>query len=699
MRKVAALGWMAVVMLMTAGVAPLPDDVHVIRSKTSGRWSDAGTWEGDKIPAKGARVQIRPGHVVEYDLSSDTPLRTIHVAGRLTFATDRDTRLDVGLIRIQTGETFVEEGFDCHMVHRADHGGGHQGEAALEIGTPESPVPADHTATVTLVHFDGADPMSLPAIVACGGRLDIHGAPMRRTWVKLQQTAAVGETRLFLAEPVADWRAGDRIIITGTNRQRPFAGQSTDHVTDQPTTEERIIRSVASWKFRDFTEDRDGLVIELDRPLEHPHSADDGYAAEVANLSRNVRIESADPDGVRGHTMYHRDSSGSISYAEFRHLGKRDVLGRYPIHFHLTGDSMRGSSVVGVSIWDSHNRWITLHGARYMVVRDCVGYQSVGHGFFLEDGTEVFNVLDRNLAVQALVGKPLPDQALPYDHNDGAGFWWANSLNSFTRNVAAECDQHGFRFEVEKTAQFDPVLAIAQRDGTVKQVDIRTLPFIRFEGNEIHTQRRFGMNLGGIRGMTYSGDSTQPESIGGDVDGVGPDRHHPFIIRDLKVWDTHWPFHAGSPSVFVHSLDIFDCEYGLWRCVMDLHQYRRLSIREVKANALFFPMGGHGPDIHLEDGVPTFPSLDPVDDFAPVTIITGVRARPDGLLEVSGVATDDHRIVSVNVNGHSATATEPNFAQWTITLPRSDAARITSQAEDAAGNVEPQPHTASASAH
>ena len=91
---------------------------------------------------------------------------------------------------------------------------------------------------------------------------------------------------------------------------------------------------------------------------------------------------------------------------------------------------MRGSSVVGASIWDSGNRWLTIHGTNYLVVRDCVGYQSVGHGFFLEDGTEVYNVLDRNLAVQAYVGKPLPKQVLPFDENDGAGFWWANSLNT-----------------------------------------------------------------------------------------------------------------------------------------------------------------------------------------------------------------------------------------------------------------------------
>ena len=138
------------------------------------------------------------------------------------------------------------------------------------------------------------------------------------------------------------------------------------------------------------------------------HKGTGDYRAAVANLSRNVIVESAEPDGLRGHTMYHHGSAGAISYAEFRHLGKENVLGRYSIHFHLCGDTMRGSYVIGASIWDSHNRWITIHGTNYLVVRDCVGFQSVGHGFFLEDGTEVYNVLDRNLAVQAFAGKPLP---------------------------------------------------------------------------------------------------------------------------------------------------------------------------------------------------------------------------------------------------------------------------------------------------
>jgi hypothetical protein len=136
-------------------------------------------------------------------------------------------------------------------------------------------------------------------------------------------------------------------------------------VRANPRTEERIIRAV------------EGSLVTIDTPLDLAHFHSEECRGEVADLSRNVIIESADPGGVRGHTMYHRDSSGSISYAEFRHLGKRGKLGKYSIHFHRPGDTMRGSSVIGASIWDSANRWITIHGTNDLVVRDCVGYGSI----------------------------------------------------------------------------------------------------------------------------------------------------------------------------------------------------------------------------------------------------------------------------------------------------------------------------------
>ena len=552
------------------GATAAGDDaaVDLIRSARSGPWSAPATWEGGAVPGAGVRVQVRPGHVVVYDLSSDAVIRSIHVAGTLTFASDRDTRLATGLIKIQAGEDASEDGFDCDAHLPGPVAGATR--PALEVGTPDRPVSPDHTAVIRLAYVEGMDRQTCPSIVCCGGRMDFHGAPMSRTWVKLGGTAAAGSNRVNLAEPTTGWKVGDRVIVTATRgdngtggtRRRKAGAQATAEAKDRggyrtdaepgvPVyTEERIVRGI------------DGDHLTLDRPLDFEHLGAGEYRGEVANLSRNVVVESADPGGVRGHTMYHRGSSGSISYAEFRHLGKEGVLGKYSLHFHRAGDTMRGSSVVGASIWDSGNRWVTIHGTNYLVVRDCVGYRSVGHGFFLEDGTEVNNVLDRNLAVQAYVAKKLPEQVLPFDQNEGAGFWWADSRNSFTRNVTCENDRYGYRFEA--TPNRDPGLTfpVLQADGSRRAIDVRTLPFIRFEGNESHCDGKYGLNLGE------------------GVDRVGPDSRHPFVIKNMKIWKAHYAFRPESPSVLVDGMTIYRADYGVYNPNYDHHVYRGLSIIE-----------------------------------------------------------------------------------------------------------------------
>jgi hypothetical protein len=517
----------------------------IVRSARSGPWSAPATWEGGKVPSAGARVQVRTGHTVTYDLKSDQVIRSIHVAGTLTFTREQDTRLAVGLIKLQPGDRTTEAGFDCD-AHLAEPEPG-KPRPALEVGTPVDPIPAKHTALIRLTQVNGLDKNSCPAIVCCGGRMDFHGTPLSRAWVKLGATARQGDQTVTLAEPVSGWKAGDRIIVTMTGLA-PTSGYP--HPGPDPkgtTTEERSIRSL------------DGTKLTLNAPLEHEHLGAGIYRGEVANLSRNVVVESADPKGERGHTMYHKYSAGSISYAEFRHLGKEGILGRYALHYHLCGDSMRGSFVIGASIWDSANRWLAIHGTNYLIVRDNVGYRSKGHGFFLEDGTEVYNILDRNLAVGARPAKPLPQQALAFDHNDGAGFWWANSRNTFTRNVAVENGQYGFRYE----AMAPLVLPIQQPDGSRKQVDIRTLPFVRFDDNEGHSQTGlYDVKLG----------------TSGDKDGVGPDTKHPFIIRNLLIWNGHYAFDTRMPSVLIDGLRQHKTVYGYRAMNCDNHVYRNITL-------------------------------------------------------------------------------------------------------------------------
>ena len=656
--------------------APKPVNIVMIRSAQSGPWSDPKTWEGGQLPAAGNSVQIREGHEIVYDRNSDQALRSIFVAGRLSFATDRDTRLDVGIITIQNGNDTTEHGFDCKgpspVVDAL------KPKATLEVGSAETPIDAEHHALIRLVFFEGMDPQSAPAIVCCGGRMDFHGAPLNRTWLKLGEDAKKGSSEVVAAEAVTGWRVGDRLIVVGNVRQSKIEKtfvKDPGGVRDRTQTEERTLVAV------------NGTRLTLDNPLDYDHAGSGDFRTEVANLSRNVVVESADPEKVRGHTMYHKHSAGSISYAEFRHLGKEGVLGRYTLHFHVVGDTMRGSSVVGASIWDSGNRWITIHGTNYLVVRDCVGYNSIGHGYFLEDGTEQYNVLDRNLAVQARHGKILPDQVLPFDHNDGAGFWCGNCLNTFTRNVAAECDEYGYRFDMTKNDKFDPVLTVSLLDGSAKAIDIRTQPYVRFEDNEAHTQRRHAFNLGGFGSEGNINGPDAGKILG--VAGVGPDAKHPFVLSHCRAWDVHWSFHTLSPYVIVDDFNVSNAEYGIWRTPTENHVYHGIKFTGVKeAN---FTGQGKVRDAGLPGEVdPASTQL--VDDLPPQTIVTSTTRTADGKVLVRGTSADNGAIKQVLVNGQPATATRPNFAEWEITCDVPADGTLTAATEDAAGNVEKLAH-------
>jgi hypothetical protein len=673
-------------------------------------------------------VLVTRGTNLIYDVQSDVKLRLVQVVGKLSFARDRDTLLNVGVLKVQNSNVCSESGFACdfHDVNKAGEPAsapdGHM--PALEVGTFENPIPAEFTARIRLHYFQGA----------------------KRT-----------------------------IYDHGVPRNNPNA----------VSTESRRVTKI------------DGRTITLDRPLEHEHFGTGDYRSEVANLSRNVIIESADPAGVRGHTIYHMFSRGGISFARFAHLGKEGVLGRYAIHFHLVGNTMRGSSVLGAAIVDSHNRWITIHGTNHLVVRDCIGYQSVGHGFFLEDGTEVYNVLDRNLGIQAYAGKKLPDQVLSFDPNDGGAFWWANGRNTFVRNTACENNRYGFRYDSQRRSNFNSTLSVMMPDGKERKIDIRTIPFYRFEDNETHTE--------GLYGVTIAG-----------TDLASPDIMHPHIVKDLTIWNVHYALRPHVPKMWIENVKINHATYGIYRPELDHHVYRNLYLTQISARALGragradghgsgtpaiqhgpfsyenvtlenvrtdnpliclntmspeHPQEGHFRNIVLknatsrsqvvDDMVPAttriklqqpityyfhdFPSkgqtakvvsvkylqlmqdakydslegftgknarlaivskvefpqlLDPVDDLPPATVVTyppsGATVKLiDGTLIVRGTTTDNVRTKRVVVNGIQAKDVDYNFHQWEARLTNIKQGKLTLEArsEDESGNVERTPHT------
>ncbi|MBC8116469.1 MAG: hypothetical protein H7062_18925, partial [Candidatus Saccharimonas sp.] len=217
-----------------------------------------------------------------------------------------------------------------------------------------------------------------------------------------------------------------------------------------------------------------------------------------------------------------------------------------------------------------------------------------------------------NLAVEARATKKLPKQVLPFDQNEGAGFWWANSLNTFTRNVATANDQYGFRYEATQTSALKLIMPVLQPDGSEKEVDIRTLPFVRFEDNEVHSNHGlYGINLGE------------------GVNRVGPDARHPFVVRNTKIWNVHYGLRPQVPSLLVENMTI-QSHYGVYHPNFDNHVYRNLTIRGTNTE----PFNRGHDDLSLQHGVVTVDGL----------TLDGCRSGGMPLIQIS----DD------NATGHAA---------------------------------------------
>ena len=90
-----------------------------------------------------------------------------------------------------------------------------------------------------------------------------------------------------------------------------------------------------------------------------------------------------------------------IQGVEFAQMGQGGRLGHYPVHFHMARKTPPDTFVKDSSINESMTRWIVLHSTLGVTVPRNVGYKSIGHGFYLEDGTETDNKFYSNIGIFA----------------------------------------------------------------------------------------------------------------------------------------------------------------------------------------------------------------------------------------------------------------------------------------------------------
>ena len=385
-------------------------------------WSNPATW-GGAVPGPGAHVVVPQGRRIVLDVSPP-PLASLTVHGVLAFART-DLALTVGWV----------------MVH-----------GMFEVGTEEAPFAERAVITLTGALDENVGGMGARGLVAMGGgRIELHGA--RRAdvdWAVLAEPARPGDTSLALAlvEPnktVLGWRPGDLLAIAPSGRD--------------PLQAEAVTVTAVS-----------GARVSFSPPLRFPHSAELSVIAgrvvderaEVGLLTRNIVVQGGGDGLARqlgGHIMIMAGSVGRIEGTELRHMGQMGRLGRYPIHWHLTGvapiDYARFNS-----IWNSFHRAVVLHRTDGVEVRGNVAANIWSHTYVVgEDGTETGNTVEDNLGIltkrlpdSAFVlkrhGEPGADTAAAQDEWRPATFWVNNPNNAVHRNRAAGgLDAIGFFYD------------------------------------------------------------------------------------------------------------------------------------------------------------------------------------------------------------------------------------------------------------
>jgi hypothetical protein len=134
--------------------------------------------------------------------------------------------------------------------------------------------------------------------------------------------------------------------------------------------------------------------------------------------------------------MVHSGGKGFIQGVELYRMGQTNILGRYPIHFHLLGDSCPTCFFRDSSVHRSYYRCISVHGTNNMTVSENVAYDVIGFCYYLEDGVEQYNTISHNLVAHVhTLGPEIPSG-------------WAQTTNMYnqtsTLTLPADVTASGF---------------------------------------------------------------------------------------------------------------------------------------------------------------------------------------------------------------------------------------------------------------
>ncbi|XP_078678580.1 cell surface hyaluronidase CEMIP2-like [Branchiostoma floridae x Branchiostoma belcheri] len=327
---------------------------------------------------------------------------------------------------------------------------------------------------------------------------------------------SAGAYVINLKDDVTSWQPGDHIVLASTDYDMEQAEEF--QLLPCPECSAHQVKINGKAKYTHFGEVSDEVDMR----------------GEVGLLTRNVRFQGEVEDSCYGENFcqfFHYDTYGGhlkilrgfknvhLSGAEFTRMGQQ-VVGSYPVHFHMAGDvdELGGYTnptyVRELSIHHCFSRCVTIHGTHGLLVQDTVGYDTLGHCFFLEDGVEQRNVLDRNLGLVTRAGTLLPTDRddsmcrgmrdavygdyvpLPYrDCQAVSTFWIAHPNNVLTNNAAAGSLHGGIWYIFHRKPT-------GLSDGSAPMYESERTPLGRFYNNRVHSNGMHGLMIDD--GVKYS---------------------------------------------------------------------------------------------------------------------------------------------------------------------------------------------------
>ncbi|XP_043846286.1 cell migration-inducing and hyaluronan-binding protein [Dromiciops gliroides] len=377
----------------------------------------------------------------------------------------------------------------------------------------------------------------------------------------------VNSTILRLTDNVQSWKVGDTLVIASTDYSMYQAEEF--QILPCKTCTAYEVKVAGKPMYLHIGEEIDGVDMR----------------AEVGLLSRNILIMGEterkcypyknqicnffDFDTFGGHIKFGLGFEAvHLEGVELKHMGQQ-IMGQYPIHFHLVGDvDEKGgyhppTYVKDFSIHHTFSRCVTVHGTNGLLVKDVVGYDSLGHCFFTEDGPEERNTFDHCLGLLVKAGTLLPsdrdsrmcrmitEDSYPgyipkprQDCNAVSTFWMANPNNNLVNCAAAGSEETGFWFIFHH-------VPTGPSEGMYSPGYSEHIPLGKFYNNRAHSNYRAGMIIdNGVKTTEASAKDKRPFL------SIISARYSPHKDAD--------PLKPREPAIIKHFIAYKNQDHGAW---------------------------------------------------------------------------------------------------------------------------------------